>query len=852
MAKTIRAVILAVFIVTNCIADDKQEIIAKINKQALVAHKSATSPKLDGVLDDECWKPNACQKEFTVFGGTSTSQYPTTVKVAYDNDNLYFGFRCNEKAKFLKQNYRKDDEALWFDSSVEIFLVPQRSTVLKRLDAKERHFHFIFNPAGTRFDQLGMRGGGSWNGKWEVKTKIHPDYWVAEIKIPFTLLKARKQAKVNAPLNMDIWDIQIGKKSFGADNNELSSLFPASGVFRDHSNFGKMLLLEKSKGSSLGYWHDDTDYVKPQLKKINQALKSMSPQITSEIIRQKKAFIYRWRRSDGITYLLRREKLLNQINQLQAQLSKLQKQLLINKLTKNKQKTLLVATPAISDSKKIFPDFLPNYADSMKAVKISLCRGEFEPASVVLWAPEQLKDVSVSIKPVDGLSITAQWVKCWYQSGTAIRRGKRTLTPELLVNNDDIVKVDMIRKQNIFKEASSMPGKWVYPEDSEKLQPLKLLPAQFSKQIWLTAHASDNAVPGVYQSKIIVSSAGVTIAELPLKIEVLNFKLLPSKLTHGCYVNTLWGGKSDKKVKNEMRDLVQHGISTICLREKPADLPGIIEMMRKAGLNSDPVYLMNCVSPMVVPDANVKPEVIKGRLDVWLNAARKAKIKDLYIYMIDEAKGESLMKTKSIADIIHKGGAKTWCAFNIGASYRKYVGDSVDAVVYAGRPTRNAAAAAHRDGNTIFSYDNPQLGLELPETYRRNFGLLLWQMNFNGSFNFAWNWIFPTRGKASHPWDDFDSPVYRDHCMVYSTQTSVVKTIQSEGWREGVDDCRYLTTLEYWIKKAKDSGKNQVAKAASTWLSKIKDGDSATLKDLDDIRSKMIRHIQVCRKSLQK
>ncbi len=51
--------------------------------------------------------------------------------------------------------------------------------------------------------------------------------------------------------------------------------------------------------------------------------------------------------------------------------------------------------------------------------------------------------------------------------------------------------------------------------------------------------------------------------------------------------------------------------------------------------------------------------------------------------------------------------------------------------------------------------------------------------------------------ESNHLWDDFDNHAneYRDEVFAYPTVNSVVDTIQWEGFREGVDDIRYLTAL---------------------------------------------------------
>jgi len=96
-------------------------------------------------------------------------------------------------------------------------------------------------------------------------------------------------------------------------------------------------------------------------------------------------------------------------------------------------------------------------------------------------------------------------------------------------------------------------------------------------------------------------------------------------------------------------------------------------------------------------------------------------------------------------------------------------------------------------------------------------------------------------------WDDFNHPVYRDHMMVYATKNGVVDTIQWEGWREGVDDTRYVATLIREIAAARQHGKTQAADAAEAYLKKLKAGGPESLQDLDMVRSQIIEQIQACR-----
>jgi hypothetical protein len=88
-----------------------------------------------------------------------------------------------------------------------------------------------------------------------------------------------------------------------------------------------------------------------------------------------------------------------------------------------------------------------------------------------------------------------------------------------------------------------------------------------------------------------------------------------------------------------------------------------------------------------------------------------------------------------------------------------------------------------------------------------------------------------------HVWNDFDDNHYRDHVFTYPTDDGVVGTIQWEGFREGVDDVRYLSTLLKAIEKARRTY-SPVAAEAERWLEKL---DPAG--DLDNIRREMVNWI---------
>jgi len=153
--------------------------------------------------------------------------------------------------------------------------------------------------------------------------------------------------------------------------------------------------------------------------------------------------------------------------------------------------------------------------------------------------------------------------------------------------------------------------------------------------------------------------------------------------------------------------------------------------------------------------------------------------------------------------------------------------------VLAGPPDPEEAAKFHSVGSRVFCYANPQVGPEEPETFRRNYGLLLWKAGFDGAMDYAYQHGF------GHVWNDFDSTHYRDHNFAYPTVNGVVGTVQFEGYREACDDVRYLATLLSAIEGCRDPNAKAAAQA---WV-----GALDPTGDLDKLRTEMVQHILKCK-----
>jgi hypothetical protein len=165
------------------------EDVNDTGKDAVVAARTEAPPKIDGALDDECWKTATRLTTFRIVtqpGQGLLAAEPTEVLVTSDEKALYFAFICHdgEPAKIAAHQTQYDGSFSLDDE------------VLVGLDTfcdKTRSYEFEVNPLGTRHDA--RWDDGRWNATWPAAAKIGADGWTVEMAIPFSILTMPKGAR---------------------------------------------------------------------------------------------------------------------------------------------------------------------------------------------------------------------------------------------------------------------------------------------------------------------------------------------------------------------------------------------------------------------------------------------------------------------------------------------------------------------------------------------------------------------------------------------------------------------------------------------------------------------------------
>jgi len=508
-------------------------------------------------------------------------------------------------------------------------------------------------------------------------------------------------------------------------------------------------------------------------------------------------------------------------------------------------------------------------------LEVTAAQGEYESASFVVHAVHDIKGLAVKVEDLrrGGQAITSsnidiKAVKCWYQAGTAWHditqdKTKKVLVPELLLNDDTLVKVDYVRKDDYLKLGFPDGNKYVWisdpnedsamvrksrsiedfpVKDSPSLLPLDV-PANSNKQFWITIKIPENAVAGTYVGGIELLSADGDAQRLELKLNVLPFKLPEPYYDFLVWYRGALDAKGIGSISSELKsgaqfeaecnDMVAHGVRNTTVYQKLGSstesrkaFAKYLAIRSACGMLNDPLYSLGTYTGSGIAS-------IKG----FLEFAKDNHINQVYFFGEDEQRGEKLLAQRDIWIKTRDMGAKVFATgFRDEQQHFKKMGDIQDLFVCSGYPYKEEAELWHSAQHKIWCYGNPQAGVENPEVYRRNFGLLLWRNGYDGACTYAYQHGF---GNA---WNDFDDTVYRDHCFTYPTVDGVVGTIAWEGYREARDDVRYVTKLQQLIDASMASG-DERRKRAALLATRCLEAIDVEDDNLDAVRGKIINHI---------
>lgn len=481
---------------------------------------------------------------------------------------------------------------------------------------------------------------------------------------------------------------------------------------------------------------------------------------------------------------------------------------------------------------QILPGTAMSDLDCKGRFTVKAAIGEREPASLVIRSSMDVSDLIVEVPDLKGhmggfptQNIDIKYVKVWYQSGSAGRSlrqdlSARTLVPELLLNDDSLIRVDETLQRNLVRVDSSAAGyvdistgtmddasylsdaQALPIRDAPSLQPLALR-AQETRQLWFTFNIPAGTTPGSYHGHIRLRSISQSLRiNVPVRLTVLPFSLPPPAIEYSMYYrgqldpSGLGSISSERKsldqIRAELQDMARHGVTNPTIYQDPSQLSSLAEVLESrtgAGLDNSRLYYLG------IQTGNYEDESRN-----LLKLAQLAEIKAItasagagtvYVYGIDEAAPEHIPGQFPLWDRLHAMGTRTFAAaWQNGEAESAYAG-ILDLLVLGSPPDRAANNWYRQQGTQVYSYNNPQIGIEDPLLYRLHYGFRAWQYDFDGVMDYAY------QHSLGFIWDDFDHPDFRDHVFAYPTLDGVIDTVAWEGFREAVDDSRYIALLAH-------------------------------------------------------
>ncbi len=510
------------------------------------------------------------------------------------------------------------------------------------------------------------------------------------------------------------------------------------------------------------------------------------------------------------------------------------------------------ATPAADDGRGyiltarpyldlVFPDAIPAAADVVSELRVAATRGEYEPVVFSVHAFRDLGPCRVSV--------------------TDLRAGPQTISNAAI----DIASVACRNLRTTFRGS-------VYMHAPALLQagPPVTIAAGRTQQFWLTIHVPAQTAAGEYAGSITFTPQNAAPSSLELILRVYPFDLVePQDVSLGMY-DQLWSTTSDGTwLRDRFADMRAHGMTTVgyCgglngvidLEDGVARVrfdgtsrfEQVMEAFRDAGFPRPLLWLMDddiwaWCAEQAAPGSAQFDALHRQVIQSLLQQCERRDWPGIVFQPIDEPGSYGLRPN---AQYIEKWAVQSRLIKEAGGTVEvDHVPFSTDDPRLEGALERalpfidiftqrfstrpiwfeqdgwwwgNMKEQAAEWGKQLWSYNinNANFFPELP-TMRLAYGVFVWHEQVKGQL--LWQYQQP----AGNPLNCLDGS-YTD--MMYRYPEMPHASIQGgpslmwECIREGVDDLRYLQTLEHLIEQAEADGQHERAQQARAVLTRLAD-----------------------------
>jgi Domain of unknown function (DUF4838)/Carbohydrate family 9 binding domain-like len=201
------------------------------NNRELIIPESPVAPVIDGKLNDRAWQKVESYNFFNTSGPVAPAHATSFQAIVKDNI-LYLALKASDPhSDNQKLNAVKHDEAVYFDDSVELFIVPDRQQPKKYYQAVINLNNIIFD---VRNDKTRKISDIKWSSGIRSATKKMKGKWQMELAIPLKNFGIKK-FDANSQIGFNLCR---NKKSGMGEDHEASQWIPTSGNFHRVEGFG--------------------------------------------------------------------------------------------------------------------------------------------------------------------------------------------------------------------------------------------------------------------------------------------------------------------------------------------------------------------------------------------------------------------------------------------------------------------------------------------------------------------------------------------------------------------------------------------------------------------------------------
>lgn len=533
---------------------------------------------------------------------------------------------------------------------------------------------------------------------------------------------------------------------------------------------------------------------------------------------------------------------------------------------------------------QFLPDVYPFDGQAGAPVRIIAAQDEYEPGSFLLYPLKNLGKVQFEVsdlKTADGAvfsrkDLDLKTVKVWYQNGNGwysyFQDKKLKLCPELLLNDEDLIKVDTENVCNwarLTEKNGTISYKWLNPPpkadtraedaphyrlhevfccmkpnfaDAKDFKGATLNEGEF-KQFFLTAHVKTGQKPGLYKGAVTLKIGERIVGTVPVELRVLPF-VLPKPKTYQdpekdylCFmyyyisfflieiINGNDHALAEKQLISLLKNFAEHGETM----PHYSELVSHPEFARTAGCDLSQMFVGGTLLGNM---ADMKFDLRRKNEDF---DEKFGKHEGLFLGWGDEYLLSTLQGVRAMAKIYQEAGYKFQGNCRDSYTYGAYF---IDLFNPPETPDMCSAAGANRyasvnKGGYYGWYASQHVGVENPAFIRRQYGFGPYRAGFSCHFNYAHH---------LDGYNDLAGDGYRPMNFVYGDGNGVINTLSYEAFREGMDDIRYATLLQQLARPLANSKNMDAAYAARKALQVITDMDHDDY-DVSTARLEIIRHI---------